>query len=138
MTLITTCPDKQSGFTLIEVLVAFVVVSISVTMILQSIAKGNRVIALSNEYNRVTIVAESLLTGITAADSWAHGVDLSSDLVPPGFQWDYSIEPYADAEPFNDDHGLYEIELLVKWNSPVGERQLALKTLRLIPHDSLP
>ena len=60
--------QRQRGFTLIEILVAFMVLTLVLTVVFRIFSGGLRNVELSSDYTRAVLVAESQLTaaGITA------------------------------------------------------------------------
>ena len=52
---------KQQGFSLLELLVAFSLMSVSLVILFQLYAKGQQVIRLGQDFNVATSIAESLI-----------------------------------------------------------------------------
>lgn len=124
---------RQLGLTLIEILVAFVMMAISVALILQIIGKSNRSISISDEYNHASIIAESLLSSTLYPNS----LEETSGAVADKFFWQYSISPYESSDySAKNNFQLYEINISVEWNSNHDKRNVKLSTLRLIDHES--
>lgn len=126
----------QSGLTLIEILVAFTIMALSVALILQIIGKGNRSIVLSDEYNKASIIAESLLSTSLHPNS----LESASGFQLDKFAWEYSITPYEEhTTSLDKDFQLYEINISVNWDSGDSKkRNITLSTLRLMNNESLP
>ncbi|MDV7399945.1 type II secretion system protein, partial [Arthrospira platensis SPKY1] len=65
---------RQHGFSLLEVLVAFAILSISLGAILQVFATGLRNAGMADDYTRATLYAESILAAIGREASPGAGV----------------------------------------------------------------
>ena len=122
-------PNKARGFTLIEVLVAFTILSVSVGALLVAFSGGVRNSVLTRDYTQAVIIAESRLveTGIT------HGLS-QEDMIEGSdgeYSWKKVIKP-LDKEPFGPWQ-LYEVTVSVTWKTLNGDRSLQLQSLRWGP-----
>jgi general secretion pathway protein I len=125
---------KCGGMTLIEVLVAFVVLSVTMAVILQIFTGGMRNARLSDGYSRAVFLAESRLAAVGVERPMVSGEDGGS--VGQDLQWRVSIRQV-------DDQGgpgsqllplrLYEVRVQVRWAEDGRDRQFALNSLRLGP-----
>ena len=89
---------QQRGFTLIEVLVAFMILTLSLTVIFRIFSGGLRNIALSEDYARAVLVAESQLSAIGVSEPLEHGV--TSGEWDTRFRWERVVEHYL---PWKED-----------------------------------
>lgn len=127
-------PKNSRGMTLIEVLVAFVVLSLTLAVIMQIFSGGLRNARLGDSYSRALFLAESRLAAVGVERPLAVGEDsgqLGSDL-----QWRVAVAPYADGsdtERLMLPVRLYEVRVRVAWNEAGRERRVELTTLRLGP-----
>jgi len=64
----------QQGFSLIEILVAFVILAMSLTVIFRIFSGGLRNVALSEDYAQAVLVAESQLSAIGVSEPDGGGV----------------------------------------------------------------
>jgi len=128
---------RQAGYSLIEVIVAFGVLALALTLLLGTLSGGVRQIRESADAGRAALHAQSLLAAL--------GVDVP---LQPGrsrgefergrYRWELDIAAYVDpASPAlaADAHGLrlLELRLDVSWGEG-GERQRwQVRTLRLVP-----
>ena len=124
--------NRQRGFTLLEVLVALSILALSYAAILQILGGAASKAALSGDYRRALIVAESRLD-YAAASIASRSVE-SSGTAAGRYHWALSYEPTSQYSP----EGLpvryipVRISVRVSWTSGSGsERFVALSTLRL-------
>ncbi len=123
---------RQQGFTLIEILVAFMVLTLALTVIFRIFSGGLRNVELSSNYTQAVLVAESQLaaTGITAPLETGE----SSGEWGERFQWQRIIETYlprdGEKEPAGGIEG-YRVTVNVDWELSGQKRRLTLSSIRL-------
>ena len=120
--------------TLIEVLVAFVVLSTTMAVVMQIFSGGMRNAQLSDGYTRAVFLAESKLASVgieqpivTGETTGEVGVDL---------KWRQMIEPHDDggaADNYLLPARLFRVTIRVTWAGGRNDRQVELSTLRLGP-----
>ena len=118
--------NKASGFSLIEVLVAFTILTVSVGALLVAFSGGVRNTVMTRDYTQAVIIAESRLaeTGITHRLSQEEESEGSDG----DFSWKKVIRP-LDKEPFGPWQ-LYEVSVSVTWKTLNGDRTFQLQSLR--------
>lgn len=120
--------------TLIEVLVAFVVLSMTLAVIMQIFSGGLRNANLADGYSRALFLAQSKLDAVGVESPLAAGE--SGGKQGGTLHWRVAVIPYADggdAERLMMQVRLYEVRVLVGWNEDGRERRIELATLRLGP-----
>ena len=126
--------SRQRGFSLIEILVAFVILAMSLSVIFRIFSGGLRNVALSEDYARAVLVAESQLAAIGISEPLVRGV--SSGVWGERFRWQQVVEPY---QPWEQDKELstqllaYRITVNVDWEHAGSSRQVSLTSVRLKP-----
>lgn len=121
--------SRQSGFTLVEVLVAFVVAALSITIVFQMIGRGANSIALAQDYHHATLIAESILNDPT-------------DQSPSGeldrFSWQKTAaraigvdEAERGGSPAARDVTLEDVDITVRWHRQGRDHEFSLRTQRL-------
>jgi general secretion pathway protein I len=123
--------NQSRGMTLIEVLVAFVVLSVTLAVILQIFTGGMRNARLADSYSRAVFLAESKLA--------AAGVDrplLAGDAAgqTEDLQWRVNVQPMDDGGATDQlllPSRLYQVSVRVAWNEGGHDRQILLESLRL-------
>lgn len=130
----------QRGLSLIEVLVAFVVLALTLGVILQIFSGGLRNARLSDAYTRALLLAESRLEAVGSEQAVVPGEtagQLGEDL-----RWRVRIQPWAGVatDPLaaagppggaTPARLLYEVQVQVAWQAGGRERSLRLTSLRL-------
>ncbi|MGF1641920.1 MAG: type II secretion system protein J [Rhodospirillales bacterium] len=124
--------DRVRGFTLLEVLVAFTILSLMLAVVLQVFSGGLRTTEIARNHVVAVLLAESLLAAIGVEEPLAEG-DLSG-VLDDGFRWHAVVERYREGEDGDDEQGEivpYRLSLTVAWGSPGPAGSVTLTTLRL-------
>ena len=123
----------QGGFSLLEVLVAFAIAAIALTVTMRIYSEGFHLSNTSEDYSRATVLAESLLAQV--------GPVLTLDESPftgdfdERFNWIVELEPFAVDHALltnNQNASLIKITLDISWVEGLKERHYRLTSLRLI------
>lgn len=121
-----------AGFSLIEVLVAFMILSLSLTALFQVFSTGLRSVGLSGEYTRAVQLAESELAANGRETALLPGEE--SGEWDGGLRWRRRVEAYPiwEEEPVPPPPATaYRVSVEVSWDGPRGPRRVTLDTLRL-------
>ena len=126
---------RQYGYSLIEVIVAFALLALALTLLLGTLTGAARQVRNADEISRATLHAQSLLV--------AQGVDTplqpqhSNGSFDNGhYQWTLDISPYIDPHRAPQDPAtpvgprLLQLDLVVRWGDTPAQR-LHWRTLRL-------
>lgn len=123
----------QTGFSLLEILVAFSILAISLGVLLRIFGGGGRIAGLADEYSRAIVVGESVLASLGTEILLQPGM---SDGNSDNFHWTLQVNPYpldeAATGPFNLPYKPYRVDLRVEWGEMDERRALELSTLRLL------
>lgn len=125
---------KNRGMTLIEVLVAFVILSLAMGVIMQIFFGGMRNGRLADGYSRAVFLAESKLAAVGVEQPLA--VSQESGQLGADMGWRITITPYDDggaADRLLMAQRLYQVQVVVNWREEGQQRQIALNSLRLGP-----
>lgn len=132
----------ESGFSLLEILVAFAILSLSIGVLLRIFAGGGFIARTADDYYRAVITAESLMasTGveIPLTPGTTHG------LTESGYRWTKTISPFPfnpqpagnmpDLAPKNNSAGYlpFWVTLEIEWGPEEDPRAFTLESLRLL------
>lgn len=116
------------GFTLLEVLVAMVILSVAVVTLIQLASQGLRLLKLSSDHQDATILADRL---VRATDTLAEGVETGEE---GRFTWERRVRVVAVPDELLPTSGppprLLSLAVAVRWGSG---RTVEMATLRLAP-----
>jgi len=131
-------PAGSSGFTILEVLAAFVLFALTLAVLLQLFSGGLRDAQLADEYARAVMIAQSRLAGYTAAERLEESISTGAE---GPFTWTVAAAPYDefqedDAAQRGKDYNLrvrlLRVESKVAWHAADGrDRDVRLATLVL-------
>jgi len=124
----------RSGFTLLEVLIAVMILGLSLTAILQQFAVALRAGTAAQDITVAILHAKEKLEELKIRKDLAEGAEDGS--FDDGYEWETRIEPYSyageqDAEAYETlKHETFKLTSTVKWRSGVRQRHVDLTTLR--------
>ena len=125
--------NKQRGFSLLEVLVAFAILSVSLGVLLQVFATGLRNAGTADDYTQATLYAESILAAIGKETPLEEGNH--SGPINDRFSWRSTTSAYTDGMPDPEITRVraYRVGVEVFWDGSSQTRSVTLETLRLAP-----
>ncbi|MDQ3270465.1 MAG: prepilin-type N-terminal cleavage/methylation domain-containing protein [Pseudomonadota bacterium] len=131
---------RQRGYTLIEVIVAFALLALALTLLLGTLSGAVRQVRWSGDAGRAALHAQSLMDTVGVGQNLLPG-RRDGQFDAGRYRWELTIEPWDEPLPPNAPvvprapgfHRLYEIALSVEWGDAGPRERLELRTLRLAP-----
>jgi general secretion pathway protein I len=123
---------RESGYSLIEVLVAFMILALALTVLLRIFSGGLRNVSVSSDYATATLIAESRLA--------AAGIDVplapgeTSGTEGERFEWTVSVQDYQPWTGYRSAAkgvDAYRVTVTVEWPHGNNTRSVGLSTVRL-------
>ena len=126
------------GFTLMEILVAFVVLATSVAILYRTFSTGIRNVDAISGYSEAISLAESKLMALGLEKPLVEG-DEAGETEDRRFKWALSVKPYTppDASPeptnaFFNANQLFRATVRISWDETGQQgRSIALSTVRM-------
>jgi general secretion pathway protein I len=125
--------QRAGGFSLLEVLVAFSILALALGVLMRIFSGGVHLAALSEDYSRAVLLAESRMEELSLEGELDAGTD--SGRFDARYRWETTIEPYSWEKtqalnnlPFEP----FQITVEVYWREAERQRSISLTTLQLI------
>jgi general secretion pathway protein I len=127
--------NKQQGFSLLEILIAFSILALSLGILLKIFSAGVNTAVVAEDYTAAVQIAESLMakTGVETPLQ----ANQASGLENEKYHWLVEVSPF-EFNPENVDPTaltavLFKVKVTVSWGDDnVNDRQIELTTLKLI------
>ena len=134
-------PDirRQQGFSLLEVLVAFSILALTLGVLLRIFGGGARQAALVEEQAQAVILAESMLASVGADIPLEPGERRAE--IDERYRWAMRVSPYNFEEtPLGVVMSVkpYWVEMTVEWGEGDELHEFTLETLRLVAETGQP
>ena len=136
--------SPQSGFTLLEVLLAFVVFALSFAVTLEILSGAIRNTSRAREHTEAALIAQSLMDQVGMDIPLRNRSSFHGD--EGGYRWEIVIFPFQDtAENAENSRSLelteltgvelLEIECIVSWGEGTRERSQVFSTVKAVLED---
>jgi general secretion pathway protein I len=125
---------RQRGFTLIEIVVAFVMLALVLVTSFEIFTGGMRRASDLEDYSRALLVAQSKLAAAGTEEQYREG-ETQGETEDRRFRWAVGIRRTeegmpAAGQPNNNPYALFRVDVRVAWvGADSRERSLALSTL---------
>ena len=129
----------QQGYSLIEVIVAFALLALALSLLLGTLSGATRQVRWSGDAGRAALHAQSLLATVGVGAPLRPG-QRNGKFDDGRYRWSLQVNPWSDALPKTGpvapgDAVLYELVLTVQWGDGGPRERLQLRSLRLVPAD---
>lgn len=124
---------KQTGFTLLETLVAFSIFAMSLGVLLQIYSKGSRAARYGEQFAVATMIAQSKLAGIGYLDELDSNETSGEE--NDTYRWTLRSEPIEEDYPeleLNHHVVKHRVEVEVSWGNVIKTHRIKLVTMKLI------
>lgn len=128
---------RARGYTLLEVVIAFGVLALALTVLLGILSNSSRQVRWSGDAGRAALLAESLMDRVDLEGPLREG-RRNGALEDGRYRWALVVRPWRDsarpAGPVDPAAPrLMELELTMQWGEGGPRERLALRSLRLVP-----
>lgn len=134
-------PQAQGGYSLIEVIVAFALLALALTLLLGALSGATRQLRWSDDAGRAALHARALLADLGVEEPLRPG-RRSGELEDGRYRWSLQVTPWEDpglppqpAAPGMDTMRLQQLTLQLAWGEGGAGEQLRVRSLRLLPPD---
>lgn len=123
---------NERGFTLIEALVAFMILALSLTVLMRIFSGGLGNVAIAGDYSRALLLAQSQLAGAGVSEPLSTG-ELTGTW-NERFHWRQVVTPYM---PWQRDSNAvlpvsaYHVSVIVEWDQGGRSGRIRLDSVRL-------
>ena len=126
-------PERRNrGYTLVEVLVAFLILALALTVLLRIFSGGLRSVSVSSDYAEAVIIAESQLTLAGLDERLVAGE--TRGLEGAHFEWTRRVAEYLpspDYEAATRHVNGFHVAVAVSWPNGERRRSIELHTVKL-------
>lgn len=130
-------PMRQRGYTLIEVIVAFALLAVALTLLLGILSNSARQVRWADDAGRAVLYAQSLMDQVGVGERLT-AVQRNGEFEEGHYRWQLRVARWRDpalvaaAQPVAvSGPELYEITLAMEWGDAGPGRHLRMSTLRL-------
>ena len=117
--------SSSAGFTLLEVLVAFAILSVAVVAMIQGFAQGLRLLKVAGDHQRAVLLADQkareVVNPVVAHDKGQEGA----------FDWERTVSivttPDLERTPATRKWHVYQIDVKVRWGDTRGVQVVTLR-----------
>ncbi|MFZ2172144.1 MAG: type II secretion system protein [Methylococcaceae bacterium] len=129
--------NKQQGFSLLEILIAFSILALSLGILLKIFSAGVNTAIVAEDYTAAVQIAESLMAKTGVETPLQEGQE--QGLVNNKYHWRVKVSPF-EFNPENNDVTaitaiLMQVKVTVSWeddNTHSNGRRVEISTLKLI------
>jgi general secretion pathway protein I len=121
--------QNRRGFTLLEIIVAFSLISIVLVVVMQIFSAGLRTLHLSDNYVNASAHAEAVMRNILEDDDFPNVP--TSGSTKDGYRFDALISKGFTERTQTLNIDLYQVKVTIYWNDGGRERSMSLDTLKM-------
>ncbi len=122
----------SSGFTLLEILVAFVILTTVVTVVLQLFSANLKALRMSVDYLTATLLADIRMKDILEGSQFKEG---TSSETKEGYVMDITITETLKDRTKDLSWKVFEVVMDVSWQKGTKKRSFSLKTCKTVKRE---
>jgi len=128
---VNTKDSSQQGFSLLEILIAFSILALSLGVLLNIFSGGLRRAVISDEYQQAITIAQSILSKAGIEEELQEGETQGE--VNDKYQWTQTIQSFLEDGMEPETMGIfpYQVTVTVEWEAGENNRHVELATLKL-------
>lgn len=129
--------SRGRGYTLIEVLVAFSLLALGLTLLLGTLSGATRQVRWAQDAGRAALHAQSLVAQAGVGEALVPG-SRQGELDAGRYRWQLEVAPWSDPlappAPLSDPSGarMMALRLTVEWGNGGPRQRLQVESLRLV------
>jgi len=123
---------SSSGFTLLEILVAFVILTTVVTVVLQLFSANLKALRMSDDYLTATLLADIRMKDILEGSQVKEG---TSSETKEGYVMDITITETLKDRTKYLSWKVFEVVMDVSWQKGTKKRSFSLKTCKTVKRE---
>ena len=130
---------RAAGFTLIEVILAFALLALGLTILLGILSGATKQVRWADDAGRAAMHAQTLIAqqGVGAPLERGHK---EGDFEQGRYRWTLDVEPWRDPSIVSDNPQpedpnaakMYALDLQMQWGDGTPRNRLRIQTLRLV------
>jgi general secretion pathway protein I len=123
---------QQSGFTLLEVLIAFVIMAMTLAVLTGGVEQAVNRVTLSSTKVKALLLAEAKMSGAMGEFGAVSLLTQEGDS-GDGLHWKIEMTPVSRQTRDSARVEMVKVKVVVGWNSFTGKREVVLSSLRIRP-----
>ena len=135
---VTSAPRRDGGFTLLELLLAFMVFALSFAVVLEILSGSMRNTVRARHFTEAALLAQSVMDQVGVVIPLESGLQLSGE--DGEYRWALEMYVYDGGEQNTDPVllaeligiGLMQVDLYVSWGEPPGEQVRRFTTVKAL------
>ncbi len=121
---------EKDGFTLLEVLVAFVLLATTITVILQLFSSNIKALSTSEDYASAVVTTESKMREVL--DNELLSESTWSETSPEGYRYDITIVPAFETRTKDLPWKVLDVSVTMSWTKDGKEKSVTLNTMKTV------
>jgi len=120
------------GFTLVEVLTAILVLTITIPVLIGAYSAAHDVAAFARQRSEALSIGQSVMEQLTATGDWYNGNSTGDERYnnsPTQYHWEASTNTWTDLDSSYEDEAVEQLTVTITWKYHNTDCQIVLDTL---------